>query len=159
MLSSASGQDLQYELSEADRIDLLMGDLVGQHCQNLIDDRNALLAGRMADDLIVEDEHFSEQRTRTKLEELLIHGGVELAFLNFKNFYGGFEELELAIGSLCEGIYLTWSKNDILLRLLLLLNCLRQDLVEKSRELVYEDRLVHVFFWKELCKHVKRLSL
>ena len=79
--------------------------------------------------------------------------------MNFKSFYGGFEELELTIGSLCEGIYLTWSKHDIFLRLLLLLYRLRQDLVEQSGELVNEGRLVLVFFWKELRKHMKGLPL
>ena len=136
-----------------------MSDLVGQHCQYLIDDRDELLSGRMANNFAVESEYFFEQRACTKLEELLVHGGVELAFLNFKSYDGGFEELELTIGSLCEGIYLTWSKHDIFLRLLLLLYRLGQDLVEESGELVYEGRLVHIFFWKELRKHMKGLPL
>ena len=136
-----------------------MSDLVGQHCQYLIDDRDELLSGRMANNFAVESEYFFEQRACTKLEELLVHGGVQLTFLNFKSFYGGFEELELTIGSLCEGIYLTWSKHDIFLRLLLLLYRLRQDLVEQSGELVNEGRLVLVFFWKKLRKHMKGLPL
>ena len=79
--------------------------------------------------------------------------------MNFKSFYGGFEELELTIRGLCKRIYLTWSKHDIFLRLLLLLYRLGQDLVEESGELVYEGRLVHIFFWKELRKHMKGLPL
>ena len=63
-----------------------MSDFVGQHCQDLIDDRDALLARLVANNFAVENEHFSEKRARTKLEELLVHGGVELAFLNFKSY-------------------------------------------------------------------------
>ena len=131
-----------------------MSDLVGQYCQDLIDDRNELLSGRVANDFAVKSEYFFEQRACTKLEELLVHGGVQLTLLYFKSFYGGFEELELTIGSLRKGIYLTWSKHDIFLRLLLLLYRLRQDLVEQSGELVNEGRLVLVFFWKELREHM-----
>ena len=111
----------------------------------------------MANDLAVKNEQFVQQCATTKLKEFLVHGGVQLALLNFQSFNGGFQKLILAVSCLAERINLTWTKHDEFLHLLQVGRSLRQNLVQQRGKLVDICRLIHVFLGQELSENLQNL--